>query len=393
MMKQSPVSERRAGGWALVWISVALALGAGSLVPWLRMALDTDDTEALESPLVLAVARQLVEGPWGLYGPYGEQNPLVLIHAPLYYRLAAVLAWPLARAGLDPVSAALVAGRSLSVLGLLATLVAAFRLARLGGARGGPDGGRILVLRPRRSTAGVPFEVRPDMLGVGFQTTGVLLLLAALRGGTARRRGFLAAFACFGLAAGIKQLFVVAPAISTVLLLAAWRRGRLASKAIARVSLSPWRSCWSSMVLKSGRRVGGCHGRSSSPPGMSSGSPGRLVLRREYRPCGRSGKASGSSWSRRLPLVAMVPARAGRAVADFARPVPLIGSIAPLAVLQFFVVKLWISRLIVRIDPHHGRVVPACSLSERRSLTEAGSIERLWAFCVGEIVLGRSSAG
>ncbi len=56
------------------------------------MALGPADTEPLESPLMLAVARQLDHGPWGLYGPFGRQNPLVLIHAPLYYHLAAVLA-------------------------------------------------------------------------------------------------------------------------------------------------------------------------------------------------------------------------------------------------------------------------------------------------------------
>ncbi len=39
---------------------------------------------------MLSVARQLVFGPSELYGPFGGSNPLVLIHAPLYYRAAAL---------------------------------------------------------------------------------------------------------------------------------------------------------------------------------------------------------------------------------------------------------------------------------------------------------------
>ena len=138
-MNPSPAEERRARAWVPVWVTAMLALGASSLAPWLVLAFGTEDTEALESPLVLAVARQLVEGPWGLYGPYGGRNPLVLIHAPLYYRLAALAAWPMARLGLDPVPAALVAGRLLSSLGLVVTLVSRVSPGSAGG--GGPAGG------------------------------------------------------------------------------------------------------------------------------------------------------------------------------------------------------------------------------------------------------------
>ena len=57
-------------------------------------------------------------------------NPLVLIHPPLYYRLAALCAWPLARAGIRPETAALIAGRTISLSGWAATLAGAFFLAR-----------------------------------------------------------------------------------------------------------------------------------------------------------------------------------------------------------------------------------------------------------------------
>ena len=73
-----------------------------AIIPWIAMALHQEDIEALESPLLLSVARQLESGPRGLYGPYGGRYPLVLIHAPLYYRLAALVGWPLYRRGSIP---------------------------------------------------------------------------------------------------------------------------------------------------------------------------------------------------------------------------------------------------------------------------------------------------
>ncbi len=79
-----------------------------------------------------------------------------------------------------------------------------------------------------------PYSVRPDMMGIALQTTGLLLILTALR--SKRRRGvmLLAAFAAFALAVCVKQHFVVVPAISTVLLLVAWRRDRSAYRLIGR---------------------------------------------------------------------------------------------------------------------------------------------------------------
>ena len=89
-----PVSESqsagsRFGGWVSVWFTVVLAVSAAITVGfWLFTALGEADTESLESPLMLSVARQLMVGPGELYGPFGGRNPLVLIHAPLYYRVA-----------------------------------------------------------------------------------------------------------------------------------------------------------------------------------------------------------------------------------------------------------------------------------------------------------------
>ena len=102
--------ERRSAMWPVVWLTALLVIGASAIIPWVAMAFEREDTEALESPLLLSVARQLESGPQGLYGPYGGRYPLALIHAPLYYRVAALAAWPLDRAGVDAVTAALVAG-------------------------------------------------------------------------------------------------------------------------------------------------------------------------------------------------------------------------------------------------------------------------------------------
>ena len=134
------------------WFSLLLAAAAIVLVGFhSTLALGGEDVDQYESPLMLSVARQLVAGPWGLYGPFGGSNPLVLIHAPLYYRAAGLLAWPMARAGLHPVDAARIAGRLISALSLVATMGAAYRLGRLGGpAARGPGGGRRCWSPPRR---------------------------------------------------------------------------------------------------------------------------------------------------------------------------------------------------------------------------------------------------
>jgi hypothetical protein len=232
-MNDDRSSKRHAGGWVSAWITAVLtASTAVTLGFWLPLARSAEDTEALESPLMLSVARQLVAGPWELYGPFGGQNPLVLIHAPLYYRLAALLAWSVARAGLDPVSAARVAGRSISFLGLLTTLGAAYRLARLDRAPVRAGWWAVLLIVAVPVLTGQPFAVRPDMLGVALQTTGVLLVLSSLKAESSSRTSLMAAYTAFGLAACVKQHFLVVAAISTVLLVGAGWRGRLALKRV-----------------------------------------------------------------------------------------------------------------------------------------------------------------
>src|SRR5262249_13923028 len=152
----------------------------------LSLALGEEDVDKYESPLMLSVARQLVAGPWELYGPFSGRNPLVLIHAPLYYRAAALLAWPMARARLHPVDAARRAGRLVSLLGLAATMAAAYRLGRLGGLPRRAGWWSALLVGAAPVLAGQPFAVRPDMMGAALQGWGAALTLEAL-GGPGRR--------------------------------------------------------------------------------------------------------------------------------------------------------------------------------------------------------------
>ena len=137
----------------------------------------------MESPLMLSVARQLVVGPWELYGPFGGSNPLVLIHAPLYYRAAALLAWPMARAGLHPVDAARLAGRLISALGPGGDdrggvpAGTAGRAAAAGGVVVGAAGGRVAgARRASRSPCG------PTWRGWRCRAGGCVLVLEGLSG-------------------------------------------------------------------------------------------------------------------------------------------------------------------------------------------------------------------
>ena len=219
-MNEGTTSNERTRAWVTGWITVTLSIAASiatSLGVWL--ALSASDTEPLESPLLLSVARQLDHGPWGLYGPFGRQNPLVLIHAPLYYHVAAILARPLRNAGLDAITAARLAGRALSFVGLLLTAWSAFRIARLDRAPARAGWWAACLIATAPVVGAIPYTVRPDMIGIAVQTTGVLLVL--------------------------KRLDPNAPAAwrsSAASLRSAWR---FASSSISQADVSPRRFFWS----------------------------------------------------------------------------------------------------------------------------------------------------
>ena len=177
----------------------------------ISLGLGQEDVDRYESPLMLSVRRQLVAGPWELYGPFGGSNPLVLIHAPLYYRAAGLLAWTIARAGLRPEDAALIAGRLISAMCLAATMGAAYRLGRLGGLPRRAGWWSALLVAASPILAGQPFAVRPDMAGVALQSWGAVLVLGS-RAGPGRRPGW--GSLLFGLSACVKQHLVAAWAVS-----------------------------------------------------------------------------------------------------------------------------------------------------------------------------------
>jgi hypothetical protein len=236
MVEQSAAS-RDVRSWLSHGVSAVLAAAAvvamatGSL-----RGISPADTDPMESPLALAVARQLLAGPWEIYGPYGAKNVLVLIHAPFYYHLAALWAWPLHAGGLSVATASLVAGRLLSLVGLAITLATAYRFARLGGAPARAGWWATALVASSPIVGAMAFTVRPDMLGVALQTTGVFLVCRALT--DPARPGIAGAFAVFALALCLKQHYVVSPLVCALVLVAAWRRGRIGLKELERAALT-----------------------------------------------------------------------------------------------------------------------------------------------------------
>ena len=165
-MNGAAKSSERPRAWICAWAGTAISIGAAVAVAYgIWLGLGTADTEPLESPLMLSVARQLEHGPWSLYGPFGRQNPLVLIHAPLYYHLAAFLAWPLWRAGIDSITAARLAGRAISLFGLVLTGWSAFRIARLDAARRRAGWWAACLIASAPVLGAMPYTVRSDILG------------------------------------------------------------------------------------------------------------------------------------------------------------------------------------------------------------------------------------
>lgn len=235
MMGSSSESATHAAGRRLrvAWM-ITGALAASAAVyqgHHLSLASQDEDTNHLETPLALAVAGQLTDGPGTLYGPYSGANPRVLVHSPLYYRLAGLGAWVLTGVGVDPVAASLAAGRMLSLAGLALVLVAAYRIAQLDGGALRAGAWAALLVAGSPVAGSLPVTVRADMLGVGLQGLGVAWALRAIRDGGAR--GLLTAYVALGLAVCVKQHAVAAPVVTSLLTLAAWRRERVRTAAVA----------------------------------------------------------------------------------------------------------------------------------------------------------------
>ena len=230
-LKTTPSRPRTVIFWLTLLLATAAILTTGY---WAWRGVAEWDTEAMESPLILSLASQYTEGPGRLYGPFYERNHLVLIHAPLYYRAAAIVGWPLLRGGFPTIEAARLAGRGLSAISLLATLAIAYQLARLRGGSRLAGWWAPLLFLASPILAGLPFAVRPDMLGVALQSLGILLVLASLNKAGGSKLRLIGGYAAFGLALCVKQNLVVELAVCSVLLL---RNRRAAGISMASVVL------------------------------------------------------------------------------------------------------------------------------------------------------------
>jgi hypothetical protein len=209
----------------VVW--AALGTAALAHLAWCLVLLaGSDDTQHLETPLALAAAGQFEQGPGSLYGPFRGGNHRVLVHAPLYYRLTALVAWPLVKSGWEPLPACFAAGRGLSFLTLLGSLAVVGRLAVLDGEARRAGAWAMALAASSWIVAGYAPTVRPDMLGVLFQSAGVLAVLQVLvadHGARPRPRGLAAGAALLGLAFCVKQHDVAAAVVTAGLLLHAAR--------------------------------------------------------------------------------------------------------------------------------------------------------------------------
>ncbi len=372
---------------AVVFLSFRLLLGLGEA-----------DTDLYESPLMLSVARQLIAGPGELYGPFGGRNPLVLIHAPLYYRVAALIAWPMAFAGLHPITAAQLAGRFLSALGLIATLAAAYRLARRDGGSRLAGWWAVLLIAAAPVLAGLPFTVRPDMVGLALQSWGVVWVLAALEKPATASRRLVWAYSAFGLAFCVKQHLVAVGAVSTLLLMLAWRRGQLRSDRIVRglvvagvlasvVYGLEWvvtgGRIWDA-VFVAARGVGRVH------PGdwLHVGTVVAAVV----------GKSAGIVGLLSAAVLAAIPASSARGRWALVTGVFMVLTIAALSVVQLATAGPWVTGSLVAVAlAALILVVPAGAALARRSSADMPIESVLWLLVVAElivvVILSRVSTG
>ena len=83
-----------------------------------------------------------------------------------------------------------------------------------------------------------PYAVRPDLLGVALQTTGILWVLSALQAEKSKGTKLAAAYVAFALAFCVKLHFVIGAIVCTCVLLAARRSGRIACNQIGRALLA-----------------------------------------------------------------------------------------------------------------------------------------------------------
>lgn len=204
----------------------------------LLISFESDDSNHLETPLILATSRQLTEGFSVLYGPFDGHRPLVLCHAPLYYRLVGIAATPFVKAGVDPLAASRLVGRLVAFLGFLVGLAVIARLARLDEAPRSAGILAALLVVTSPVFGSTPFTVRPDTLAVTLQTFGVLLALQGLIRRKTSEPTLLAAYLLFAASACVKQHDLVAMGTTSLILALAWWRGEVRFGPLLRAHLA-----------------------------------------------------------------------------------------------------------------------------------------------------------
>lgn len=221
------LQQSRLASFAAVVLMILAAIAAGIYLGYhVAIAFGPDDTNHLETTMAMIVGREVETGPEGLYGPFSGSNPLVLIHAPFYYRIAGLLAYPLFRNRFTAITAALIAGRSLAFLGLLATLFGAYGIARVDGGSRRAGWLAVWLIAASPVFGSMSVSVRPDTLAVGLQTLGYWAVLRAIRRGRAAGwGGLLLGYVAFALAFATKQHCVVSAVVGTLVLAVAAARG------------------------------------------------------------------------------------------------------------------------------------------------------------------------
>jgi hypothetical protein len=359
-------------------VSAVCAIGYG-----IALAIGQEDTEPLESPLIMSVARQVTDGPSGLYGPFDGKNPWVLIHAPLYYRVSALLAWAGAHLGESAVRASALAGRLISIAGLAVTMAAAFRIANLDGGsrRAGWWSISLIAAAPVLGTQ--PFAVRPDLLAVALETVGILWIAKSLfapAGGPTVLLGFVA----FGLAACVKQHLVAIPFLSAVLCVAAGRAraavgGILAAIAIVGLVYGV------EEIASLGRMGHAIIGAASHVGKIHPGEWARVQI--IFLAIG--GRSAGIMTFFWVAALAAATSGAGLSRRSLAAAGLLV--VLGLVGVETWYLEVWDARTlairssIIFLTP--AIMLPACALINWRSVAGGGLDRVLWLFVAGELVI------
>jgi hypothetical protein len=139
------------------------------------------------------------------------------MHAPLYYRLVGLLARPMVHLAPEALVACAKSGRLLTFAAFSACLAAVYALAVVDGAPRRAGAWAAALAASSRIVESYSATVRPDMLGVTFQTLGALLVVRALHRAEDRPRGLSLAALAFALAFCTKQHDLAVAAVSVAL--------------------------------------------------------------------------------------------------------------------------------------------------------------------------------